>query len=236
MKPKIQFTIIILLIINFYGVTFSGQDYTTLSPVSENDNHWSALQAEINKITKSDPNSPIGFKIRQYGSIKTQDANSLFPGWKFYSINFVDYAKNPSDENKFHLVGGLGLWTSIAVLSDANSVKTLQIYNCVDYEKFLKINKISINDINDAILVWNSWCEIHRQSGKNLKVEKVSDNEWKLGINSDEQTISSDNEFRTVVKRTSFYKITTDPNTYQVTKCKDEIETSDKRQERIKKD
>ena len=221
-KNKLNYFIVFICCIAIH--VSLGQDYTRLKPIDEKNVHWSIINSEIERITKPDPNSPIGIRVDKFGLINTKDANSLFPGWNFYGLECSEYMRKVTDK-KYSLA--LRLRYALAV----SSGKAILIYNEIDYEKFLKLNKVSIRDVNEAKLVWKSWCEIKRQSGKDLKVEKAADNEWKLGINSYEQTISSDNEFRTVVKRTSFYKITTDPNTYQITKCKDEIETSDKRQE-----
>jgi hypothetical protein len=142
------------------------------------------------------------------------------------------YAKNPSDRNKVSLPGWLS--TTLAV-SNSNPANTFELFNCNrgDYGKFLKINKTVIRDANDAKLVWGAFCELYGGGGKDLKIEKVSDNEWKLGINSSEQTVSVVDGVRTIVKRTSFGNVTTDPNTKQVIKWKDIIETSDKRFEKI---
>ena len=216
MKLKFKSAIVILFVFNFASAIIWGQD---LIPVNEKNKHWDSIQSEISRITKSDPNSPIGNKIEKFGAIDTKDANSLFPGWKFYGFDYYNYAKNPSDKNKFHLAG---LSTTLAVY-DSKPVKTFRLYNYKDYGKFLNINKTVIRDANDAKLVWGAFCEIYRMGGKDLKIEKVSDNEWKLGINSYEQKISA---VRTV-KRTSLYKVTTDPKTKQIIDWKLIMETSD---------
>ena len=238
MKIKNKSSILMFFLFCIVNLIVYGQELNSnilkmygLTPINEKDVHWNVVQSEIERITKIDPNSLTGNRINYYGLINTKDANSLFPNWKFYLFTYSMYKINVADRASL----AFGLKSTLAV-SDSNPIKTFVIYNSIDYEKFLKLNKISIHDVNDAKLVWNSWCEIHRKGTKDLKVEKISDNEWRLGINSNEQTISSDNEFRTVAKITSFFKITTDPNTYQITKCKDEVQISDKRQESTKED
>ena len=228
---------IILFVFVLFFETVWGQELNQITlemygliPVSENDVHWNIVQSEIERITKLDPNSLTGNRIDYYGLLKTKDANSLFPNWKFYLFTFSMYAINPADKNRVSMA--LGLKSTLAV-SDSNTVKTFVIYNSNDYEKFLKLNKISIRDANDAKLVWKSLCEIHKGGTKDLEVEKVSDNEWKLDVYSYKQTVSSDNEFRTVINVKRFYKITTDPDTYLITKSKYESKTSDRYQEKI---
>jgi hypothetical protein len=219
MKLKFKSSIIVLFVFNFASEIIWGYD---LIPVNDKNKHWDSIQVEISRITKSDPNSPIGNKIEKFGTIDTKDANSLFPGWKFYGFDYYNYAKNPSDKHKFHLAG---LSTTLAVY-DSNSAKTFRLYNYEDYEKFLKINKTVINDANDAKLVWGAWCEIQRGGGKDLKIEKVSDNEWKLGIYEYNQTVSEVNGVKNIVKRTHFSRVKTDPNTKQITEWKSLVETS----------
>ena len=236
MKSKLKYAIIVLFVVGIFFVTVWGQDYTTLIPVNEKDVHWGSVQAEIERITKSDPNSLVGNKVEKFGKINTKDANSLFPGWKFYGFEYSLYPKNPSDRNKVSLPHSLR--QTLAVLSDSNPVKTFELYNgnSDDYGKFLKINKTSIRDVNDAKIVWGAFCEIYREGWKGYKIEKASDNEWKLGIYSYEQTIAVVNGVRTIVKRTNFNKVTTDPNTKQIAEWKNIVETSDKRLEKIPND
>ena len=165
MRTKMKYKFCLLFVLGIDSVIVLGQDYTKLTPINEKNTHWNSVQLEIQRITISDPNSPIGYKIEKFGVINTKDANSLFPSWKFYGFDYVDYAKNPSDKNKYHLVGGLGLRRTLAVY-DSNPAKTFRLYNFYDYEKFLKINKTVIRDANDAKLVWGAWCEIQRSGGK----------------------------------------------------------------------
>lgn len=226
-KCKSAFLLLFALGIVF-SVSWKGQDYTTLKPVDETDVHWDIVQMEIRRITKSDPNSPVGNKIEKIGIIDGNDVRSLFPDWKFYGFEYSNYAKNISDKNAVHLA--LGLRQTLAVPSDSNSVRNLRLYNWGnynEYEELLKINKISIRDANDANLVWNAFCEIHRKGWKDYKVEKVSDNEWKLGIYEYNQTVSDVNGVKTIVKRTHYSKVTTDPNTKKITEWKMQVETSD---------
>jgi hypothetical protein len=216
---KAEFKIAMVFILYIFCITVSGQE---IMPVNQKDANWSTVQAEIERITKSDPNSLTGNNIVRYGLKNTNDANSLFPGWKFYGFVYSMYVKNPADKNKVHLA--MELKSTLAVLTNSNPVKTFVLYNgnSDDYGKFLKLNKILIRDAKDANLVWNSFCEIYGRS-KQVKHEKTSDNEWKLGINSYDQKVSSN----TTVKSTNYFKATIDPNTKQITGWKNFTETSD---------
>lgn len=221
MSSKYKSAFLLLFVFSIAFVIVWAQD---LIPVNEKDTHWGSVQSEIKRITESDPNSLTINKIDTFGAINTKDTNSLFPGWKFYGFTFSMYPKNPSDKNKVHLASRL---RSTLAVSDPNSAKSFQLYSYKDYEKFLKMNKIVIRDTNDARLIWDAWCEIHRGGRKDLKIEKVSDNEWKLGIYEYNQTVSDVNGIKTIVKRTHYSKVTTDPNTKHITEWRMLVETSD---------
>lgn len=231
MKPTFLHSIVILFVINIIGITNWGQDLNPivlgmygLTPVNEKDAHWSIIHKEIERMIKSDPNSLTGLKIEKYGAINTKDANSLFPGWKFYGFDYSMYVKNPEDVNKVSIP--LDWKNTLGVFSDSNSIKTSLFNHYGNHEEladFFKMNKICILDSTDAKLVWGAFCEINRGGSKTAKFEKVSDNEWKFGNYSYEQTIASN----TTVKRTHFYKVTTDQETKQITDQKGITETTD---------
>jgi hypothetical protein len=229
MKNKYQ--IVALLVFGIFYIPVFGQE---LIPIDEKDAHWKIVQKEIERITKPDPNSLAGIKIDNYGLLNIKDAKSLFPDWKFYGFDYSMYVKNNEDKNKVNIAFGLGC--TLAVFSNSNSISTFRFYkygNYEEYGEFLKVNKISVRDVNNAKLIWYAFCEIHRNNWKSYEIKNVSDNEWRLGISSYERNISSDKEFNTIVTETYFYKVTTDPNTKQITDWKSTVETSNKRLEKI---
>jgi hypothetical protein len=65
-------------------------------------------------------------------------------------------------------------------------------------------------------------------------MEKVSDTEWKLGIFSYEDTLSVVNGVKTIVKRTQFIRVATDPATHLIVAWESVVETSDERTERAR--
>jgi len=58
---------------------------------------------------------------------------------------------------------------------------------------------------------------------------KISDNEWKLGISSYDQTISTDDASKVVVTRTHYTKIITGTNTNEIIEWKSIVDTSNER-------
>jgi hypothetical protein len=240
-KMKNKYQIVTLLVFVIFCQALLGQELNPivlemygLTPVNEKDAHWDIVQSEIERITKHDPNSLTGNKIDYYGLLNVKDANSLFPGWSFYRFVYSMYVKNPSDKNRVSIALGLRYTLAVAGHVKIHLINsTYRVGNSKDFREFLRINDIHINDTNDAKLVWKSFCEIHSRGNRDLKLEKITENKWKLGISSYDQTISSDQEFRTIVTRTNFYEVTTDSNTKQITDWKSTVETSNKRLEKI---
>ncbi len=235
LKMKFKYQIVTLLVFSFFYQAVLGQGLIPIFvPIDEKDTNWNIVQTEIERITKLDPNSPTGIKIDNFGALNVKDANFLFPDWRFYGFDYSMYVKKEEDKHKVSIPFGLGF--SLAVSSEPNNVKTFKFYNYGNYDeygKFLIVNKIPIYNANDAKLVWDAFCEIHRKAWKSYKNKNVSNNEWKLGMSSGDQGISADNEFHTIVTRTYYYKVITDPNSKQITGWKSTVETSNKRVEKI---
>ena len=101
MKTKYKTKSFIVLFFCVVSVAAWGLDYTKLIPLNEKNIHWSIIQAEKERIITAEPNSPIGYKIINFGMMNTKDANSLFENWSFYGFDYVDYLKNPSDQNDY---------------------------------------------------------------------------------------------------------------------------------------
>ena len=80
--------------------------------------------------------------------------------------------------------------------------------------------------------MWNAFCEIHRKGWEDYGIEKGSEDVWKLGLHSYDETISEVDGVRTIVKRTHFMFVTTDPAGRQITTWRSIVETADRRLER----
>jgi hypothetical protein len=206
---------------------------TTLCPVQEGEVNWDIVQKEIERIEKIDSSSPIANKVRREGRIKGNAIQFLFPRWAFYAFEYFNYQRKGFEDKHANLAGGLG--HTVAVASESKEIMRLCHYgNYEDYGNLLKEAKITINNIDDARLVWDAFCEIHRKKWKSQKTEKVSETEWKLGILSIDEPSSIIDGIRTYVKRTYFMKVTTDSISKQITGWKSIVETSDKRFEQMK--
>lgn len=57
----------------------------------------------------------------------------------------------------------------------------------------------------------------------------MADTEWRLGRSGYDQTVASDGGFRTVVTRTHYKRVRTDPKTYRVLSWESVVDTSNER-------
>lgn len=202
-----------------------------LSDVNESDVHWNIVQAEVKRITKDDPESPVGNKLEMVGRIEGKAIRSLFPNWVFYALSYSNYKKPGFDDQPASLASGLG--HTLAIAPDSRRLMRFSHYGSyVAYGHLLRETKAAIRNAEDAKLVWNAFCAIHRKAWEDHEVERVAENMWKLGIYSYDETISVVDGVSTIVKRTHFMQVATDPTSKQITSWKSIVETSDKRVER----
>ncbi len=205
--------------------------YRDLHPVERSDPHWDIVQAEMARITSTDPASPVGNRLEAAGRIEGGTIRTLFPGWEFYAFVYSNYMRKGFDDKKASLAMRLGYTLAVA----PNSGETIRLYHYGDYEAYgalLARNKVTISNAEEARLVWRAFCEVHRKGWQNYGIERVSDSEWRLGITSGDQTIAEVDNTKTIVKRTYFTRVLTDPTTHQILAWKSTVETSDKRVER----
>jgi len=206
----------------------SGLKQAGLRPVGKSDVHWAVVQAEMTRITSTDPASPVGNRLETVGRMEGKASRTLFPGWRFYAFIYSNYKKPGFDSRPVSLAAGLG--HTLAVSSDSTeNVRLLHYGNYETYGDFLIRNKVLVRNSGEAKLVWHAFCEIHRKSWQNYGIERVSDHVWKLGIYSYDQTVADAGDGKAIVRRTHFMRVTTDPATNQVIAWKAVVETSDEK-------
>jgi hypothetical protein len=198
---------------------------TTLAPIEKSDAHWKIIQMEIEQITKGATESPIGNRLERVGRIEGKAIRTLFPGWKFYSLTYSNYAKKGVDARSLSLAAHLGHTIAVA-LNSREKKKLFHFGNHEEYGSLLIETKAAISNTDDAELVWDAFCEIHRKGWKGRNVEKISETEWKIGITSYDQTISIVDDISTIVNITHFMQVTTDPTSKQIVAWKSIVETS----------
>ncbi len=202
---------------------------TTLSPVEESDVHWNIVQKEIERITKTDPESAVANQMLQAGRIEGKAIGSLFPKWKFYYFSYMNYLKEGFEDHLAHLAYGLG--HTIAVVPDSREGRRL---NSKEFGDLLREEEVGISNAADAELVWHAFCEIHMHAWKDYGIERVSETEWKLGVTSYDQTTSVVDGVKTIVRFTHYRKVETSPTSNEVTLWENILETSDKRLEEMR--
>jgi len=203
-------------------------------PVGESDARWDIVKTEIDRITRIDPASPSANRLDGFGRLDGNASRALFPSWRFYTFSYSNYRREGFESAAVHLAGGLG--HTLAVSDDPSKTVRLHYHgNYEDYGDLLTKNKISIRDAKDARLVWDAFNEIHRKGWSGYELKSVSDIEWWLGIYSYDQTISVVDGKKTVVRRTHYMKVMTDPGTGQIRKWESIVETSNGRVEREQK-
>ncbi len=204
---------------------------TTLSPVEESDAHWNIVQKEIERITKTDPESAVANQMLRVGRIEGKAARLLFPKWKFYYFSYANYLKEGFEDHLSlaHLAFGLG--HTIALVPGSRESRRL---GAESWGEMLREEKVVISNADDAKLVWHAFCEVHMNAWKDYGIERVSETEWKLGIFSYDQTASVVDGVKTIEKRTHYTRVETSPSSNEVTLWKNILETSDRRLEKMR--
>lgn len=219
---------ILLLAAGVAGAQIDVPSDAPMASIDTSDAHWKIIQTEIEHITSGAPGSPIGNRLERVGRIEGKAIRTLFPGWKFYALTYSNYVKEGFEDRYLNLAAHLG--HTIAVVPNSRDKKNLLHFgNYEEYGNLLIETKAAISNTDDAELVWDAFCEIHRKAWKGNKVEKISETEWKIGIASFDQTIAIVDGISTIVKITKFMRVKTDPSSKRIVAWKSISETSNKR-------
>ncbi|MBM80609.1 MAG: hypothetical protein CMJ78_08460 [Planctomycetaceae bacterium] len=161
--------------------------------------------------------------------VNSSAAEKMFPNWRYAAVRW-DEKRNPKWKKPVSLAARL----SKTLVIDAKRKKIVaELYGWGNYEAFGKLivdRRVKIKDAKQARLVWTAFCELHRKFSPTAKIERASDNEWRLGISSYDQTVASSTKAKTVVTRTHYTRVTTDPKTSRMLTWKSIVETSNKRE------
>jgi hypothetical protein len=116
-----------------------------------------------------------------WSEIESKPLQKLFPSHRFFTISWNEM---PIDPDKGDTVGrAFGLYVTLAV--DQNSGKKSEHFGFGNYEKFgtlLKHNSISIRTQEDARLVWDAFCDLHKKHWKNQGIKRIDSATWHLGV------------------------------------------------------
>jgi len=194
----------------------------------ESENVKAVLQKERERIEEGNPKSPLACKVTRIKKAGGEAARRLFPRWEFYLLEGRGY-KRPGFED---VPISIPLWLTFPLAVNTDSSEALRL-SAENYGDLLRREKVAIKNADDAQWVWDAFCEIcHAPYSKTRKMERVSENEWKLGIYSYDQTVADGDGVKTIVKRTHFMKVTTDPSNQEITGWQDMMESSEPRVER----
>lgn len=221
---------LVLLVLGFQ-IRYDGP-----TPVAEDDAIYRLLaqhQASIEKKYRDG-----GYALAEFSKwihVDSPAAAKLFPSLQFASVRWSERA-NPTAKKG---VAGLaiGLEKTLGIDRKTKSI-VIQLYGSGNYMAFgeLLINhRIKLRNEKDAERIWNAFCELHHKHWQDQKHQRISAHEWRLGISSYDQTVSSVTEFRTIVTRTHYTSVTIDPESGRILSWKGTVDTSNKRKVPIPK-
>ncbi len=155
-----------------------------LVAVAKNDACCLAIQRETQVVTDIYARHPSGRLFADFWppcEVKGHALQSVFPKHRFFLIVWNEKVNEPPPGVP-RLFGRGGVAKSpIAVDAEGRGTEVGYHGNYEDFGNFLAANKVKITSPDDAQAVWDALCEIARwkREGQN---EKVSDNEWRLGV------------------------------------------------------
>jgi hypothetical protein len=203
-----------------------------LHPVDASDRNQALVQQEIQRIEAGTSDPFIGNKMERVGKIQGEASRALFPTWDFYSFEYSQYAK-PGSTGRENLAFSLGHTLAVCA-DDPAAPRVMRLSHSGNYEPYgelLQSTRTLLHDVDDARRVWAGFCEVHRLSWQTNGIEQLSDHQWKVGISSYEQTTAAYSGMKTIVQRTHWYEIHTDPATDAITFWQSHVDTSAPRYE-----
>jgi len=209
--------------------------YDGATPVAHDDAIYPLLaqhQASIERKYKAGGYTFAEFS--QWIHVESPAAAKLFPTLQFASVRWSERA-NPAAKKP--VAQAIGLEKTLGVDRKKEKI-VIELYgwgNYVAFGKLLVDHRIKLRDEEDAQLVWNAFCELHHKHWQHYKLQRISEREWRLGIFSYDQGISSFSGFRTIVTRTHCMKVTVDPESGRILSWKSIVDTSNKRKVPIPK-
>jgi len=204
----------------------------SLLPVGADDPNRKLVDAEIARIVDAGADNPVGNSLEAAGKLDELAVRTLFPQWDFYVFKYSNYLKKGYEEAAVHLAGGLG--HTLAVDRETGAILQLNHFgNHEAYGDLLKRAGAVLRNSEDARKIWDAFCDIHRKSWKGYAAQRISENEWRLGLYSYDQTVSEVDGVRTIVKRTHYFQVLTETESGAVSSWKSVVETSDRRSEGV---
>lgn len=152
---------------------------SALLPVSKNNPDHKYVEAEFDRIrTGYAARNVIRAKLREPFQIEVDAARRLFPQYRFYLVWWDEEAV---DKHNPPLGMAFGLYYTLALGPDGELRHFQGSGNFEEFGKFLADTKVVLKTSEDAKLVWNAFCEIHRRDWASHPSEHISEKEWRLG-------------------------------------------------------
>lgn len=225
MRTSLGSTILVFGLVGVLAAQSPVAQDPTRYPVSGSDRNRKIVESEIARITQGNPASHIGNKLNQpVVKVEGKAIQKLFPNYDFYFFSFHNEMKKgfEAESQNTNLAGGLG--EALAVRRDDGRLTRLHLTgNHESYGDLLQQAGAAIHNAGDARLVWDAFCEL-LFAPKERELQQVSQNEWKLGIYSYDQTLAEDHGVKTVAKRTYYCRVFTDPSTHRVLSFKSAVD------------
>jgi hypothetical protein len=166
--------------------------------------------------------------FRDWIKVDSPAAAKLFPNLRFASL-VSDMHRHPEYEGQVSLAQGLEMVVAIDTKTN-RLARELWVHNNHDqFGKLLADYKVTLRDAAEAKLVWDASCDIYGQGSKTAPMKRISESEWRLGIESHDQTTSEVDGFKTVVTRTYYTRVLVDPKTGQIISSATTVDSSNNR-------
>lgn len=152
---------------------------SALLAVSKNNPDYKFVEAEFDRIRTNyaaakvvRPTLHVPFQVHVDAALR------LFPHYRFYVLCWDEEAV---DKQNPPVGMGLGLYYTLALGADGEIRRFQGTGNFEEFGKFLSDAKVALKTSEDAKLVWNAFCEIHRRDWASHPSERISEKEWRLG-------------------------------------------------------
>jgi len=137
------------------------------------------VDAEIESVRHRYANGGnICAKVHTACQLKGDAARRLFPGYRFY---LICWNEDTVDKQKPGVGLAVGLYYALALGPAGDTWRFQGGGNFEEFGKFLAARKVDLKTMSDAKLIWEAFCEIHRQGWTSHPSTQFSETEWRLG-------------------------------------------------------
>jgi len=223
-------TISIIMVLLLSSAAFSQIRNNPKLTVQKDDPHFAVLaeyKAQI--VARYNKGKLIIPTFRSWLKVRSKSASELFPQLSFYSISWSESLHPNAKKQDMSLA--LGLEKTVGVNRNSGKIE-VELLCCGNYEAFGQLlvrHKAVLQNVTDAKRVWIAFCDTHHRLWRDYPIRKISETEWRLGISSYDQTVSTTNKTKTMVTRTHYMQIMVDVKSKQILSWESKVDTSNKR-------